>query len=360
MPYAIRIHRGRKDTVYAWSPSALETILLCPRKWHFEKSRKVISVALAVGSFIHRKIEQLRLNPKFKSAQSWANHCRAVWYHFHANRDKLPNTINGQTIEWKTREDPHLAAGKIVSMTKRHFDRLMSEEPPVIFDCMTKTGKRYRTVEYPFRFVIDDGIKKRALSGIIDEVRPGMVIRDYKSGYRSYVVRKIQYVFQPTYYNFGYCTLCHLDPSFRERVGVLDNLAASWGGNPHIISEDVVFHFFTLQNTRRIKEIRDGREVEVEIVEEPVVPITKNDFNFFELCQVIDYAEYLRLLMLEHKSYPAWRGIHCEYCLSKAQCEKMTSNLPITPIQLYFFSPRQEVKLLTQTTKQLVFDFFKE
>lgn len=360
---SIRFHCGKKDIVYAWAPTALETMIQCPRKWLLDKSRKIINVAFALGSFLHKKKEQLALNPKFKSAEKWANHCRAVWYQFHA-KEEQPNIINGQIIQWARKDDKHIAAAKIKKICLAHFDRFMSEPRPLIHEFVTKRGKRYRSVEYPFRIVIDDGIRARGFSGKIDEIRPGMEIRDYKSGWRSYVVRGVPFSFQPTHYNLGFCSLCYLDPEFRARVGVSDELSRTWGGNPHLISEDVRFHFFTFQNTRKEKvtEIINGkaREAEREIIEDPIVPAQRSDFNYYSLCQVIDYAEYLRLLMREHKSYPAWEGMHCNYCLHRDKCTQMTRDLPKTPVQLYLLTQRQEARLTTSSAKQLEFDFSKK
>lgn len=212
-----------KEEIEYFSPTSLEAILKCGRQYLFYKTvRGRTNADLAMGKFVHNWLEKIRikrylnLKGQYKTAKSCASALSAIWLRFHAGKNLEVNKIGKDIILWKNDGERYITAERINEIFLAHYDRIMEEPMPLVFQRYTKKRKLEYLTEYGFKFVMN----KRGFVGKIDEVFPNLNIRDYKTGKRKYLEKSAEYKFQPTFYALGYCTLCNRDSDFRESLGI--------------------------------------------------------------------------------------------------------------------------------------------
>lgn len=335
---------------YHWSPTGLEAIFTCPRQWYLNSVVKITNANMAMGIFIHRAIESLKLKRwvhkkgVYKSAEKWAGAMRGQWLHLHANKGAETNTIQGTKIVWKDNDEKFSTAGRIYAICREAYDELVSEEPPIIFSCLNKDGEISHSVEFSFRIKLG----RRAISGRIDEIRPNMALRDYKTGTWGYLERGSEYKLQPTFYALAFCTQCHDDAQFREKVGVSPEQAGEWGGKKVWISDAIKFHYRMLE--RKIRFNEEGKRVIVE--QDPYIHTARTDFDFYELLELIDLAEILRVIIRDSKIYAPRRGDSCKRCIFEGKpCNDMTESFLSRPTQTLIFTPEVQARLIAQVRR---------
>ncbi len=331
-----------------WSATALENLFTCPRKFYFEKmlKKRVTSPHLAKGTFVHRKISQFRLKQN-KTAEAWANTCANHWIRYPGAAGK----IRGDTILWSSDEEKYILKNDIHEICETHYHRL-KEENPILFP----TQNKKRTTAYPFKFVFNG----RGFRGEIDEIHPGWNLRDYKTGSWWYLERKLEFALQPTYYTLAFCVLANKEEKMREVLGISEQDAVSWGGNPDFIDERVKFHYFMLEKARE----KQGAEW-VKVDRDPVIPVKRNNFQYKELCMMVDLANVITNWIEEQQIYIPFRGKHCDWCFYREECAKMTEESDVGRRQMMLFDYINQMKMLDpqhheEEIIQLQFDFKKK
>ncbi len=328
-----------KEKEIYWAPTPYETFEECPRKLALNRWRETTDSALALGIYMHTRISSLKANPCYKSAQSWANFCVGFWKESIASK----GTIRGQPIVWKSQGEAWASMPeRIERMCLLHYDRFISEIPETVF--FPSGNKRGKTVEYrvePFRF---QGVGFR---GNIDEMRKGFIIRDYKTGLRWHLENNTEYKHQPTFYAWFYCRQAYIDPVFRARCGISDEVAQTWMGNPHFIDPRIRIEYFMLEPERKRKPDKtfetteDGRFVYEE--KDPLILTTRDNSDFVEMIEKLYFATLEKKAMDKRKQYRTRRGKHCKYCSHADACDKMTAQLPLLPVQRRFISVEDEI-----------------
>lgn len=356
----------KRGEIYHWSPTALEAIFTCPRQWYLNSVLKITNATMAMGVFIHRAIESLKLKRwvykkgVYKSAEKWAGAMRGQWLHLHARKVEEENSIQGARIVWKDDDERFSAAGRIYAICRDAFDELVSEEPPIIFSRVNEEGKIKHSIEFGFRIKIG----RRGISGRIDEIRTNLTLRDYKTGTWGYLERGCEYKLQPTVYALAYCTQCHLDAQFREKVGVSVEQAGEWGGKKVWISDAVKFHYRMLERKMQFTEV--GKRVIIE--QDPYIHTARTDFDFYELLELIDLAEILRVIIMDSRIFSPRRGDSCKRCIFEGEpCNGMTESFLERPTQTFIFTPDIQARLIAQCRRyeepkfaQVVFDFLEK
>lgn len=324
---------------YYWSPTSLEAFEKCPRAWYFNHEQETMSAPLALGIFMHRRVSQLKTNPRFHSAKAWANTCAHYWMQTVGKK----NELRGQYIAWKDKDECKSMIGRIYNMCKEHFDRFMSEPKPV-FSYSKKGIKKTDWAIDDFYF---DSI---GIRGEIDEIRPGMVIRDYKTGIRGFLEKRTPYKYQPSFYILSYMYLAHTDPAFRSLIGVNEEKARQWCGNPIYLDPEIKFEYYMLEQDLLKNElgglVKDEQGKFIKKNDPPIIETTRNNLDYSELRQKIIHENFSRFEMEETNSYPARRDTHCGYCSHKEKCLEMTKGLPDKPRQKRFFPPEFQALML--------------
>jgi hypothetical protein len=374
----------RKPLIREWSPTSLESLFRCPRSWYLKKLLKIklITPALAKGLIVHGMIEDLRLHhlrgkeygtrKRWKSAKAFGSAAANKWHGFKKNGEAygpiMSGKIRGDTILWDKDENGKVDDGQkwmiknqIKSRCTELYDILMSEEQPILFPrrnarITDKEHKKYRTA-FSFRFTIDG----RTFRGEIDEVRPGKVLRDYKTGIWRFIEKKASFALQPTFYLLTFCSLCNKIPEFREKMGVSKVEAEHWAGNPEYITEDIGFEYFMFDKCYQWDK-KLGKSIEVE--RSPIIKTTRSDFNYKELCQMVDTANDMLRTFEDQGFYPADRE-KCWDCSRfkelESACNEMTNKFPLYRRQItkddYSKCHPATFRSDSEFARQLEFDF---
>lgn len=338
-----------------WSPTKTGYILRCPRKYFFGyvcKSRKEFPITLpqTKGTFLHKRIEQFYKedgSPKYKSATAFANAAGHLW-----NKTVEKGSIKGQEINFGTKDPDEIKKlGYIINATeikpvlKTAYPLLAEEEMPLM-------------VEQDLKFVFEG----RAFNLQIDAIRKdkdgNIVIRDFKSGRFAPDPEHAELQFK--LYGLAFCTCCHFDEEFRRKVGVSDEQAVRWGGNPIYIDENIKFEIFRLHNNKPeglslwrlgsvgdrldklglaeeagiAKELREKLEAILERVmceedefclpnleiPETIIPVTGNKYNYRSICALIDSMSKLDIFMREESDFPPIPSF-CRSCRYAEPCD---------------------------------------
>lgn len=328
-----------KPKIYYWSPTGLEAFERCERQWLFNQDYNLTSGDFALGTFVHRKINSLRVSPKYKSAEKWASACIGDWKHRIIKKGK----IEGKNIAWKTikqsEDEKWILIPRLEQICIDNFDQLMNENSKtVFFPAKNRYGKTttYRTKSFVF-----EGI---GFAGEIDEIRRGddfpIVIRDYKTGFRDYLERRLAYKYQPTFYALFVCYQAFVDPQFRALLGIDDELAKTWCGNPYYIDPRIKIEYYMLEKQKLRNSDGsyqlDDEENYLYDNKAPIMTTTRSNSDYFELWQKIIKANRQRRAAEEEKDYEANRDIHCERCPFTQQCNQMSTDLPYQTKQKRF------------------------
>ena len=375
MPKKSRIS---KDGIMYWSPTKLSLFLECARRdfFNWAQNKNFTTVPLAVGTHIHKKSSELILNPlrdksRYNSAKSYANVIANDWQRGAIKEGKIRGDIilwDWEVQKWRERERKkgsteeeinrinentikYSAKARIKEIALRTYP-IITEERPILFDSNTKLGK---SVSHNFKFAL----RGRGFKGEIDEILPGRVIRDFKTGLWGGIESMLEYNPQPTFYTLAFIYLSAVDPKFRKINEVADEEAKYWldelnaGRFPR--NHGVIFEYFMLEKK---KEFRNGELIELNI--DPKIRITRTEFQYKELCEKIDEANHRFSMMELTNSYPASRGWHCKSCFYQEECNKMTKGLenmqmPLFATNVYSFTPGanyqgQEVQKHVQET----------
>lgn len=364
--------REKQEGIRHHSPTGLEATLECPRRRYLQKKfkKKITSPSLAKGTHMHRKIEELRLhhlrnqmgkNPRYKSAEAFANVTAGDWHRQAIKEGK----IKGNKILWEYENQGYVMKKEIKDICLRIYPALMKEQeknPPTIFKYLTKSGEiKFRT-GFEFELIY----KGRGFLGEIDEVRKEedkIIIRDYKTGKWGFVEKKLNYAFQPTEYEFIVCLELLRNESLRRVIGVTEDQVSEWIKNPEEMSNNVIFEYFMLD----LPTQWDNEKKEYVVVERsPIIRVERAEFHYKELCQNIDIVNAMLSDMQDQRFYPPFRGNHCERCFYQDECNDMTEKADVHTRQLllaqYVGSTQREYIQVNSPASgaiQTTFDFVK-
>jgi len=298
---------------FVWTASKIDDATYCPRLYYYKHVRKLrfpINASMALGIFMHRAMEKYFYNgegkPKYKSAESFANICKARWKRFVAK-----GKIRGQEISWSKKEEPYIIAETILpEICRKVYDIVAQEDMPL-----------FR--EAKFDFVLDG----RRFKGKIDYItkRDGKVIvRDYKSGRRKPGNMKLDFDPQFTLYFLAVASLCHGDKRFAQALKVDDEARKKWAGNPEYLPDMIEGEYFFM---------REGE----------IFPIRREAFHYYDFCNMLEGLES----MIRRREFAPQRGRLCDYCLAQNVCREETelTKEKLRYRQLFIFQAPQLVSV---------------
>ena len=361
--------RRRKPKDY-WTATDINLINLCPRKYFYRVVMGIktpMSGDMARGVFMHRRIEKFFKEdgtPKNKSAEAWANTCANIWNRFVISTGKM----RGSLIEWRDEKEPWILKDSIHKTCLASYNFLAEQGKPLL-------------TEYPFYF----SINRLKFKGVIDEVREGMFIRDYKTGYARIGEMDRLHGYQLTLYALAFCALCHSDEKFRRTVGVSDEEAATWGGNSVLISDKIQVELNQLLNwdsDKRImpREVHSSLEKLISRYEDSLPQEVKSELNRLSdehrrhilpprpyasnrtdihAKELLDLVEWFEAIKSSGEYWPI-RGNHCNQCEYRGRCDTDTlkSKITCTDVQLSLLdSPRTKKHKDKRIHRQLELEF---
>lgn len=289
---------------FIWNPTNIDEATYCRKKWyliHRLGVKKPITGSMAKGIIIHRAAEYAykkspetgRFVLRYHSAEDFANaiagkkkekgHGRSGgWWNLIVGR----GTIQGKKINWKDDVEPWTLREEIWKMCYNLYE-IFSKEPAPIYT-------EYKIPEFEIC-----GLR---FNGRIDQLLYGPKIIDIKSGYRVPNEMKLKYDPQFTLYCLAVGCLCHTDKKFAESLGVSEEEAREWGGNPIYLSEKIEMEYLMPLEKKRLQMKRD-------------------DIKFYDF---IDTIWGLQTDFEEGRVYSE-RGRLCDYCEINKACDDITN-----------------------------------
>jgi len=227
--------RGLKDY---WTATDIGIMATCPRLYLYSlgKKGKTTTGDMARGSLVHRLVEPKNFfkedgSPKYQSAEKWANYCANQWQITEINE----GTSRGVPIKWRDSAEPYILKDSIHGNCLVAYQYLVSKGVPLM-------------AEKKFRFALEyegmgaDGKpaeREIKFRGRMDEVRAGMLIRDYKTGYSRIGDMEANHGYQLTLYALAFSALCRGDEDFRRKAGVSDEEVARWVEQNLLIPDNI-------------------------------------------------------------------------------------------------------------------------
>jgi hypothetical protein len=368
--------RARKKSIKnlgipVWSPTRLDHILRCPRKFFFgyqqgkngnKKFQKSYPVTApqARGIFLHRQVESDVFfkpdgSPKYKSAESYANAMGGRWIQV-AKRKK----IKGSEIDFGDNDPFLMKEVEIKPVCRAIYPILVEEGPPTLS-------------EFPFSFVCQGN----AFTGVIDSVRKdkdgNIVIRDFKSSFYGMSERDIDNMPQLTIYGLAFCVYAFMSYEFRDRFDLSESDVKTWGGNPTFIDDRLKFEIFSLYPEQpegkarwalgyaikrsnelgledmayQLDELKQKFETETDKLGEVKIihQTTRNDTHYQNLAELIELMNAMETYMIESGHYPAIRTDSCGRCKFDPVCldyDQARGELGNRATQTQLFNPFAE------------------
>ncbi|MGB9707844.1 MAG: PD-(D/E)XK nuclease family protein [Candidatus Pacearchaeota archaeon] len=316
---------------YVWNPTNIDEATYCPYKYfliHFMGIQKPVTGDMAKGIIMHKAAEYLYKKDKqtklyqirFRSAEDFANVIagkkneegrgrKGGWWNFIVAN----GTIQGKQIKWKNEAEPWIIREEIWQMCYKMYERLSKEPAPI-------------HIEYKIPIFEING---HFFNGRIDSILYGPKIRDIKSGHRVPGDMKLKYDPQFTLYALALGCLCNKDKEFAKSIGVSEEEAKQWGGNPIYLSDKIALEYLL-------------------IMKDEIYPMKRNDINFYDFMEMIKGMEQ----QFESGNVFPERGRLCDHCEISQKCDELTKKLSgrtAREYQIKLFGdsvPREENKIV--------------
>lgn len=300
---------------FTWSASRLERYLSCPYSYYLQyvkrpRAKIDSNGPFAIGKFLHRRAEQFyndNLEPKYKSAESFANAAVGMWKRFEIKTNKS----GGQNIRWKSEDEKWILMNEIKDICKTFYEKYANEPPPLI-------------TEYNFNFILGN----RNFIGTFDEIRKGGVIRDHKSDRYLPNEKRMKSNLQFTIYALAFSCLSR-NKRFALKHGVPKDIVDSLDSEKYHIS-NFISEFITLE----FHHLRTGE----------ILKTNRTNQHFYDLWTILNNVES----QIKQKQFTPNRK-NCGYCLYDDLCDIVIKE---KPKQLSFFDhgytekPKKEPKTL--------------
>ena len=315
---------------YIWNPTNIDEATYCPYKYfliHFLKVQKPVTGDMAKGIIMHKAAEHLYKRDKetglyvirYHSAEDFANaiagkkkeegHGRSGgWWNFKVAQ----GTIQGKPIRWKNDAEPWVIREEIWHMCYKMDERLSKEPAPIY-------------IEYKIPVFEVQG---HFFNGRIDSILYGPKIRDIKSGHRTPGDMKLKYDPQFTLYALALGCLCNQNKEFAKSIGVSEEEAKQWGGNPIYLSDKIGLEYLLT-------------------MKDEIYEMKRDDIKFYDFMEMISGMER----QFELGNVFPERGRLCDHCEINKECDKVTKKLggrAVTDPQIKIFGdamPRAENRI---------------
>jgi len=165
-------------------------------------------------------------------------------------------------------------------------------------------------------------------NGRIDSILYGPKIRDIKSGHRTPGDMKLKYDPQFTLYALALGCLCNQNKEFAKSIGVSEEEAKQWGGNPIYLSDKIGLEYLLT-------------------MKDEIYEMKRDDIKFYDFMEMISGMER----QFELGNVFPERGRLCDHCEINKECDKVTKKLggrAVTDPQIKIFGdamPRAENRI---------------
>jgi len=336
------------DTI--WSASRIEELEECELRHFFLHHSGIPKKDLltfgnyAAGTVFHSFVENFygpdrKPRIRYKSPESMGGALRGLWFY-----SVKEGYYRNQRIGWadesrKGKKEMFEFADWLERLGRIMYEPLMQEEGPVFSEFEFSVRKRS-----PIRVLHDDHY--HSFSGKIDQIRRGLIVRDFKSSGSDPGEVVLNHDISLTIYALAFCTFAHLDEEFRRKVGVSDEEASRWGGNPIFIDEKVKVEWYSAGSKR-------------------IFTTSRSDAHFAGLLEKVDGLERKIKESLETRHFEARVARHCTTCAAKQYCSAyLSSPAPRTmAVQLELnYVPQEDASIVRPKVRNLTnrFRFPKE
>ncbi|MEK6861270.1 MAG: PD-(D/E)XK nuclease family protein [Nanoarchaeota archaeon] len=299
---------------FVWSASRIEDLEECELRHFFlyhsgiPKKDLLTFGHFVAGNVVHSFLERFygpdrKPRSRYKSSESMGGALKGLWFH-----SIKSGYYRGKKIEWADEErrgdkEKFKFARWLERLGRTMYDPIMEEEGPVFPEFSFGKGKNCK--KEPIRIVHDGHY--HLFSGKIDQIRRGLIIRDFKSSASNPGDVILNNDISLTIYALAFCTFAHSDEVFRREVGVSDEEALRWGGNPTFIDENVRMEWYSLGSRR-------------------IFTASRSDAHFATLLEKVDGLEKQVQESLRSGHFEARVAKHCTECAAKKYCNTYLSS----------------------------------
>ena len=303
MPYKI------SPTLTVWSPSKAQVALDCLGMFLFEyifKEKSPKTVPMAIGTFCHSRAEKFdkevrKPSGELKSKESYANSCGGLFHRTVLNTEN----IQGRPIHFYNDGQKFRAKHLVKEIAAKQYDDYIND----LFVIAREIDRLAPEL---------GGLNWR---GIVDEIRTNekgeIILRDHKKSLGLLSDRYMSYgSHQPTIYIAVFCYICKVDYAFRKMVGIPDEIAETWGGEPRFVDPRVIF------------EYRD-------MVTGKIYPTRRTDHHFLALAKelkglepiILEMAEFFKEGDKDAQDISKWGNVFspswdsCRRCFHREGCD---------------------------------------
>ena len=315
---------------FVWSYSKLRLFQTCKKAYYLQYIKrpraKIHTIGpLAMGSFLHKKVETFYTGRRFKSAETYANAMKGQWLHLTKENEENESYIYGNRIKWFNDRERLWLAKDIKDISTILYSNYINKDPPI-------------STEYKFNFIIGH----REFEGNIDEIRQNYIIRDHKTDKKQPSQATLNSDLQFTFYALAFCCISRLDKKFALKHGVTEGDIETFGGNPNYISDKVTIEYHHMKTGE--------------------IPKTKRTSKHFEdLCSILDDTEdKIRRNEFIPNLSNCYRCRYDEICdrklpeLREPYSSKSYMFKPKSQ-QLYLFTPLQQKEKIRTKNLRIIF-----
>lgn len=328
-----------------WSPTTLMIASRCIRSLYYYRKRIDVPITqdIALGIFLHSKLANFYKEdgtPKFKSPESYESRLEGDWKRYPARTGK----ISGARIQYEGNE-LYMLLPKIRGIAHKVYEEYSQQPPPLLVEYPKIDRRRTHNTVLQLESKVDGRPIIKVLTGRIDEIRPGLTIRDHK-----YIRRKkfeemtLSYDLQFTIYTLYLAGLILNSKKLEEFLKVKEFLGVN--ELPDIISLaqqiNLEYHIMRAEYEyeKKDKEITKKLAVDVKVV--PAKKRTEQQFH-----ETIEIMDDLERRISEAPFHPT-RGDYCDRCLYRNPCDQDSANVVV---QLECIQPKLFTELEVKPTK---------